>query len=256
MSLEDLVAEDLPPAFLAGTGPDWKKIRVRHLLEHGSGIQDYINSAPSSAYLESARSYEDLLSTVSFKLRFQPGSRLDYSNTGYLILGKLLEARTGKDYGKLFAALAQSLGFQGAGLVYGPLAGVYGGTGVHPSNMEAVGNAFASARDLLRFLRALDGDELLSRATIERMLSPDPECAGGEKCDKYGLAFTLRWKEIEGRDWYLKTGHLKNVSTVIAKVPEGRLNVAIVSDRAGKDTEAVAKAALRTLVAGGCAPTL
>jgi CubicO group peptidase (beta-lactamase class C family) len=75
----------------------WRGITVRHLLTHTSGIPDYTTDA-----MDYRRDYtEDELAQMAFGLKpeFPPGSRWNYSNTGYVVLGIIIHKASGKFYG-------------------------------------------------------------------------------------------------------------------------------------------------------------
>ena len=77
----------------------WRGITVRHLLTHTSGIPDYTTDA-----MDYRRDYtEDELAKMAFGLKpeFAPGSRWNYSNTGYVLLGIIVHKASGKFYGDL-----------------------------------------------------------------------------------------------------------------------------------------------------------
>jgi|SoiMethySBSTD1v2_1073268.scaffolds.fasta_scaffold26718_3 CubicO group peptidase (beta-lactamase class C family) len=89
----------------------WRGITVRHLLTHTSGIPDYTTDA-----MDYRRDYtEDELAQMAFGLtpEFPPGSRWNYSNTGYVLLGIIIHKASGKFYGdvlreRVFAPLGMS----------------------------------------------------------------------------------------------------------------------------------------------------
>ena len=82
----------------------WRGITVRHLLTHTSGIPDYesVESGPASVDLRRDYSEEEL-TRFAFKLtlEFPPGSRWNYSNTGYVLLGVIIHKASGQFYGDL-----------------------------------------------------------------------------------------------------------------------------------------------------------
>jgi CubicO group peptidase (beta-lactamase class C family) len=96
LALTDSIARFLPDA--PGTfGP----ITVRHLLTHTSGIPDY-----TVATFDYRKDYtEDELAHLAFAnpLEFPPGSRWNYSNTGYLLLGVIVHKASGRFYGDVLA---------------------------------------------------------------------------------------------------------------------------------------------------------
>jgi CubicO group peptidase (beta-lactamase class C family) len=254
LSLEDPVASELPSSYDTSRDSRWKQVRLRQLLAHSSGVPDYINGHSGSSTLEHPTAYADLLDLAGTKLVFAPDSQGGYSNTDFLIVAQFAAQKARDSYRGLFdRELLSPLGLRHTRLVYQP-GDYFGGTGVHVANMEGVGNGVSTTADLYAFLQALDGTELLAQKWVNRMLSLDPACKPGPKCDRYGLGFVLRFKELEGHDWALHTGHLKSVANVIAKIRDLGVNLVLLSDASTDfDTEAFAKAQLSTLLQAGCA---
>jgi CubicO group peptidase (beta-lactamase class C family) len=92
LSLDDSIVKFYPDAPWR-----WRGITVRHLLTHTSGIPDYDSSA-----FDYRKDYsEDDLARIAFgmKLEFEPGTRWNYSNTGYALLGGVVRKATGRFYG-------------------------------------------------------------------------------------------------------------------------------------------------------------
>jgi CubicO group peptidase (beta-lactamase class C family) len=94
LALTDPITKFFPDA-----PASWKGITVRHLLTHTSGIPDYTTDA-----MDYRRDYtEDEIARMAFKLtpEFPPGSRWNYSNTGYVLLGIIVHKVSGRFYGDL-----------------------------------------------------------------------------------------------------------------------------------------------------------
>ena len=93
LALDDPVAKHLE-----GTPDSWKGITIRHLLNHTSGIKDFINDATASLRLEVTEE-EVLRATASRPLNFPPGERWAYSNTNYHLLAMIIRKLSGQWYG-------------------------------------------------------------------------------------------------------------------------------------------------------------
>ena len=92
LALTDSITKYFPNA-----PASWRGITVRHLLTHTSGIPDYTTDA-----MDYRRDYtEDELAQMAFGLtpEFPPGSRWNYSNTGYVLLGIIIHKVSGQFYG-------------------------------------------------------------------------------------------------------------------------------------------------------------
>ena len=107
LNTKDLVRKYLPEAPLS-----WSKIRIEHLLQHTSGIQNYLLDPRfmATAYFTNSKNpaaveFFNTITTDSMiqlfytlPLEFSPGFTWSYSNTGYYILGKICEKVSGKPF--------------------------------------------------------------------------------------------------------------------------------------------------------------
>jgi CubicO group peptidase (beta-lactamase class C family) len=91
LTLEDKVSKFFPDA-----PASWSQITIRHLLTHTAGLTDY----PADFDLRRDHTEAELWTMIkSIPLAYQPGSKWDYSNLGYVTLGILIHNLTGKSYG-------------------------------------------------------------------------------------------------------------------------------------------------------------
>lgn len=95
-----LLLQDSIQRFIASYPSKTKSITIEHLLTHTSGIPDYMQLDFNSPYLE-RWDFSPAQLIDSFKnrpLQFEPGSRFAYSNSGYYLLGYIVEKVSGKPY--------------------------------------------------------------------------------------------------------------------------------------------------------------
>ncbi len=155
------------------------RVTVEHLLNHTSGIPDYVN-LPGFWLEELPRRHtrEELITKwMSRDLAFEPGTQARYNSTGFYLLGVIAERVTGKPYGEalrewvLAPAGLKETGYDAPGTmlqrrVRGYVRTV---TGLVPApysditNVEASGGMYSTAMDLWRFDRALMSGTLLSK---------------------------------------------------------------------------------------------
>ena len=97
LSYDDLIGKYL--------GAEWilsevgEKVKISHLLSHTSGIAEYLTDEFVISSAEIYRTLEDYKPIVKEKsLTFEPGTRWEYCNTGFILLGAIIEKVTGKDY--------------------------------------------------------------------------------------------------------------------------------------------------------------
>jgi len=92
---------DRPLSDYLPDAPHAKEITLRQLLTHTSGLHDYLDLSPADLFRLASQpiSYSNLIARVApLPLDFAPGSRWSYSNTGYLLLGKVIETVSGETY--------------------------------------------------------------------------------------------------------------------------------------------------------------
>ncbi|MFF2615840.1 serine hydrolase domain-containing protein [Kitasatospora sp. NPDC058046] len=89
----DAPVETYLPGLVRGDGIDGRNITVRQLLQHTSGLPEYLRGDASFHYYEP----RDLLdNALRFKADFAPGDRFNYSNTNYLVAGLIVQRVTGR----------------------------------------------------------------------------------------------------------------------------------------------------------------
>jgi CubicO group peptidase (beta-lactamase class C family) len=199
--------EDPVSRFLGGKGwtkADLSKVRVEHLLSHTSGLGSYFNDTYQRMARQLLRKVDDYKPLVAEEtLAFEPGTRWQYSNTGFLLAGAVIEAVTGKDYFDVVrervyakAGMPNSDSYD-IDLVVPNLAIGYsrertaGRTQWRTNTFEHVirggpaGGGYSTARDLLAFAEAMRKGKLVSAATAERLWSARPDLQSPE----YGYGF-------------------------------------------------------------------
>jgi CubicO group peptidase (beta-lactamase class C family)/imidazolonepropionase-like amidohydrolase/Tol biopolymer transport system component len=180
LDLEASVRRYLPNAPAA-----WEPIRLRHLLDHSSGLPDYTGDG-----FDYRRDYTDddlLRMAAALPLEFPPGARWNYSNTGYVVLGIIMTRVSGMPY---HAYLRQRL-FAPAGMPtvrvitesqviphrargYVPVPGGWEhATWVAPQlNTTADGSMLLSLRDMLAWNRVVRARTVLSPESWRRIFTP------------------------------------------------------------------------------------
>jgi CubicO group peptidase (beta-lactamase class C family) len=202
LSFQDPVSK-----FLGGMGwtkADLGKVRVEHLLSHTSGLGSYFGDVYQRTARQRLRRVDDYKPLVAEEtLAFEPGSKWQYSNTGMLLAGAVIEAVTGRDF---FDVVRERV-YAKAGmpnsdcydidLVVPNLATGYSrertpsGTRWRANTFEHVirggpaGGGYSTARDLLAFAEAMREGRLVSPATAERLWTAKPALQSPE----YGFGF-------------------------------------------------------------------
>jgi len=197
IGLDDRISKYLPNA-----PAEWGGITVRHLLTHTSGIPDYTTDA-----MDYRRDYtEDELAQMAFGLKpeFPPGSRWNYSNTGYVLLGIIVHKASGKFYGdvlreRVFTPLGMTTArvINEEDIVPNRAAGYRMVRGalknqewVAPKlNTTADGSLYLSLNDYIAWDRGLRAKQVLSAASWATVYTPVTLTSG--KRYPYGFGWSV-----------------------------------------------------------------
>ncbi len=177
-------------------------ITPAQLLNHTSGLSDYLVPA-NRATIESATTASQLLPVaIATPLAFQPGSRRSYSNSGFVVLGAIVEKLSGRTYAEFVqreildvldmadtrldgtGAAEPMTRMSPSGPLNRPQPSPFRGQRASPA-----GGIVSTVDDLSRLLSALDGDRIARPRTLERFLMPRPDPNGG--VGLYGLGFNV-----------------------------------------------------------------
>ena len=207
-------------ALLTADGYDTRAITVRHLLSHSAGLYDH---GGDRRFVEAVMAdpehfwtREELVGlTTAWADPQTPGETFRYSDTGYILLGDIVERITGQTLG---VAVRQELRLDRLGLtsswweimepapagtVRAPQAlGAVDASGWHASmDLYGGGGLVMSARDLATFFAALFEGRVFDRpATLQEMLWQGPHRRG----DHYRLGVFVN--QIDGRTYYWHSG--------------------------------------------------
>ncbi|MFE3017915.1 serine hydrolase domain-containing protein [Streptomyces sp. NPDC059256] len=199
LDLDDTVDRHLP-GVVRGNGNDGRKITVRQLLNHTSGLFDYLGDAAyQKKYMEAPGFLKHRYDTVtpdlavrtalSHRPEFKPGTRFSYSNTNYVLSALIIEAVGGKTYeDEVRKRIIRPLGLHGTTMpentshVPGPhsraysllsndptATKVYDVTLQNASQSWADGDIISTTADLNRFYSALMRGKLLSKKQLNAM---------------------------------------------------------------------------------------
>ena len=219
--------------------PDGERITIRHLLTHTSGIFSYTDLP---GFLKRAR--HDLKPAEIMALfqdepvHFSPGEMFRYCNSGYLLLGIILEKVTGQQYetflkDRIFEPLdldatvydrhrkiipnrARGYAKRGDQTVNAPF--------VSMSQPYSAGALASTAGDLLNWMRSLAGGKVLNSELFQQMTTPG-ELINGTKI-KYGFGCFL--DKVDGRTAVRHGGGIPGFVSELAYFPESELTVAVL----------------------------
>ncbi len=206
LSLDDAVEGHLPSGWLPADIA--RRIQVKHLLNHTSGLGSYFRDPrmweASRLSFRELEDYKMLFDAV--ELAFDPGSKWEYSNSGYLILGVLIEKVSGLSYEEYVrrhvyepAGMKDTAFYEMDVPVPNLATGHFPGTeGPEPGYREnsllhvvkggPAGGGYSTVQDLERFAAALRSGALLEASSLNRMWT-----ASALSLDTlpYGLGFSV-----------------------------------------------------------------
>ena len=228
LSLDDKLSKYFPD------GPEsWKKITLRHLLTHTSGLGDY----PADFNLRRDYSEEELLAIIkSQPLAFDPGEQWSYSNLGYVTLGILISKVTGKFYGDYLAervfrplGMATARIISEADIIANRAAGnslvsneLKNQEWVAPQvNTTADGPLYLSVLDMARWDAGLYTEKLLKQLSLEMMWSPAMLNNGR----RTGYGFGWHTVRAHGRRMVFHAGGWQGFKSFIVRFPEDKVTI-------------------------------
>lgn len=178
--------------------PNADRVTIHQLLNHTSGIPGYTELPSFGGEARLPQKPADFIKMFSgLDLLFEPGTKFSYSNSGYFLLGVILEKVSGKPYEQLLRErIFDPLGMKESGYDstrpilekrasgYDATLDGYFNTGyLDMGEPFAAGSLYSSVDDLLLWDQALDGEKILSAASKEKMFTPG--------LSDYGYAFMI-----------------------------------------------------------------
>ncbi|MBZ4375913.1 beta-lactamase family protein [Corallococcus interemptor] len=233
VSLSDSVTKYFPDA-----PATWKPITVRHLLTHTSGIKDL------EGLLDERKDYTEqgfAEFIYSLPLQFPAGLRWSYSNSGYVLLGILVNRVAGMTYQEVLgrqvfkpAGMKTARGISEADVIPNRAAGYQLVGGVVKNqrwvsqslNTTGDGALYCSLKDMLAWEEAVEKRDILSRGSWKEMLSPAKLNSGAPW--PYGFG----WEVLErnGQPLHQHTGAWQGFRTAYARFLGDGLSIVVLAN--------------------------
>jgi D-alanyl-D-alanine carboxypeptidase len=233
LSVDDKIAAHLPNVPNA-----WTNVTIRHLLTHTSGIKSYtgLDGFQLTKHLTQAQ----FISLIGRKpMEFAPGESWKYCNTGFSLLGYIIENVSRTNYWDFMSErILRPLGMNATtnrlpSLIIPNRASGYEQTnGVHINRdydlteVFSAGAIASTVGDLAKWNAALDGDTLLKAATKEQMWTPAKLNSG--KLTKYGFGWFI--DTLDGHKNIGHSGSTSGFSATIQRFPDDKLAVIILTN--------------------------
>jgi len=228
-------------AYVAPCPDTWKPVTIHHLLTHTSGIPTYtalpewrkVNMVPKTID-EMIGFFRDL------PLQWVPGEKYAYNNSGYFLLGAVIEKAAGKKYEdvlreQIFAPLGMDdSGYDWSSTIVPRRAAGYQGRGPAITNADALdmqqpyaaGSLYSTVEDLLRWDQALYTERLLPAAAKRVMWTPFKENYA------YGWSVPAPSARTFGHRRTAHAGGINGFSSMIIRVPDTNVTAIVLANNA------------------------
>ena len=234
LSVDDRLQKHLPEI-----PPAWTNVTLRHLLNHTSGIKSYTGLDGFELTRRQTRA-EFIHKLAAQPQEFPPGEKYKYCNSGYSLLGYVIEAASGTNYWAFLAGhIFQPLGMKATtdrdprqivphrASGYEHACGKRINRDYDVTDVFAAGAIVSTVGDLARWNAALDADALLSAQSKTWMWTP------GRLNDGSATSYGLGWRVDQKSARPHRIGHSGSTSGFSAsfqRYPDGRLVVIMLTN--------------------------
>jgi CubicO group peptidase (beta-lactamase class C family) len=247
LKLDDTCRSILPEVPLA-----WEKVTVRQLLNHTSGIKSY--TEVKGIFMNDAMkptTPAGIIKTVENEpLDFEPGTKWHYNNTGYELLGMIIEKLDTRPFGdSLKARILDPLGMKNTFFtsertivkhrVHGYTGDKDGFKNAHYLNMDwpyAAGSMESTVLDLAKWDAALYGDKILPQKALAEMWTSTS--LGKDQVANYGFGWNVA--KINGIQVVEHGGGIHGFSTFIRRIPSKNLTIIVLCNNDDGNASSVA----------------
>lgn len=216
--------------------PNAGRITIAQILAHRSGIHDSVldrnlRRSPST----DAITHDEMLALIAKGTPdFEPGTKHAYSNSGYLLLGLIIEKLTGKPYAQaLSERITSKIGLndtytatgnidvsKNEALTYLNLGGEWKPVAeTHPSILFSAGAIISTPNDMAKFIRALFEGKIVSEESLDQI-----------KAIRDGDGLGIEPFDFAGKTFYGHTGGGDNYGAWLAYLPEEKLAIAYTTN--------------------------
>lgn len=233
-----LKVDDPVTKYMADAPAAWDKVTIYHLLTHTSGIPSFTGFPDYGSTEAVATTPEKLVARFRDKpLEFQPGQGWKYDNSGYVLLGYLIEKVSGESYEKFVQEnIFTPLGMKDSGYDSNSAIILRRASGYSPSAEGPVhagyidmtipfsaGALYSTTEDLLRWEQGLFGGKVLSAASLQEMTTPF----------KHDYAFGLGVSTVKGHKLIEHGGGIEGFNTQLSYYPDDNLTVVVLGNLNG-----------------------
>jgi CubicO group peptidase (beta-lactamase class C family) len=238
-----LTVRDPMSRYLSGLPVAWQAITIHQLLTHTSGIPNYTNSPEIAKIDRTGATPQQMIELVANKpLDFSPGTNWNYSNSGYILLGMIVEKISGQSYPDFLKTnILEPLGMRDSGydrakdILHERASGyeIIDGHIVNANFIDmsvpfSAGGIYSTVEDLYRWNEALaENGKLLTADSLKQMFTEYPEASHERQHYGYGVVIShLKF----GRLLYYHGGGVEGFSSSIQRYPNDRVCIVVLSN--------------------------
>jgi ABC-type multidrug transport system ATPase subunit/CubicO group peptidase (beta-lactamase class C family) len=219
----------------------WNGIQIYHLLTHTSGIPEMSGFPELQNTKNTPHTPEQLVAMMRNKpLDFSPGT-MKYSNSGYIVLGYIIEKVSGETYQEFIQKhIFGPLGMKDSGcrftrdviprIASGYLPDLAKPENVHMSNAFSAGGIYSTTGDLLRWERGLFSGKILSSASLAKMITPN--------MNSYALGVSVL--KLRGRKAIYHGGATFGFVSYLVYFPDTEVTVSVLANQKGEVLDGIA----------------
>ncbi len=247
LNIDDPISRYLP-FYPKNTG---EKITIRHLMSHTSGLPNYTDKPEVALRRMNQLTPEEIMLTFMYEpLDFEPGTQFAYSNSGYIVLGAIIERVSGQSYEAFlhheifkpsgmsnsgYARREAGLPDRADGYTIETEGELVSALPMHFSILHTAGALYSTVEDMLKWDKALRSDTPLSHRSVEMMFTPNQQ----------GYAFGWFVERLYNRRHAFHGGFLDGFNTTFDRWLDDKLCVVVFSN----DDDAPVKKIARGLAA-------
>jgi D-alanyl-D-alanine carboxypeptidase len=249
LSIDSALAVYLPRA------PHANEVTLRQLLSHTSGLPDYFDSCERAG---TPITFDALIGSIAEKpLNFAPGSRWSYSNTGYILLGRVIEVVSGEPYTQYVRSrmllpagmsrtytITDESSLSDMSAAYAPQNGaVAAAPPLDESFAGAAGDLVSTVDDLQKWNAALSSGRIVTPRSYALMTTSATTLDG--KATKYGFGFFVDSLEDQPRLGH--TGHSCGFAAESEYFPGQDLRIVVLTNAVDGPAESIVTVLLNVL---------
>jgi CubicO group peptidase (beta-lactamase class C family) len=238
LNVQDLICNHIPDC-----PPPWQTITIHHLLTHTSGIPNFTNFVDYGLTKATSSTPEEIIARFKDKpLDFPPGEGWGYSNSGYIVLGYIIERVAGTSYEdflqqNIFTPLELhdtgydhnrkdlAIGYRDSSTIKADF--------VDMSIPYASGALYSTVLDLYRWDKSLDTAKLIPQDLQEQMFTAQASIPDSAEAS-YGYGWVIT--QILGHQVFQHRGDIVGYSSYITHFPDDRGTIIVMSNQQNVDS--------------------